>query len=143
MPKFDKTILATAVGMEPAEAVAFLESKGFKITWDWRETLNDANNRVFQVAKAMKMDVLKSIREEVEKAVKRGTTFDTFLKTLEPRLVSLGWWGKKTVIGPQGKETVQLGSPWRLKTVYRTNVQSAFNAGRWQGQKANAKRRPS
>lgn len=142
MPEFDKNILATAVNLPPAEAVKFFEKKGYKITWNWQETLDEANNKVFQVAKAINMDVLQDIREEVEKAIAQGISYKEFVENLEPILVKRGWWGRKTVIGPDGKETVQLGSPHRLQTIYRTNVQSAYNAGRWQGQEENKDRRP-
>lgn len=142
MPEFNKNILATAFKLAPAEAIKFFEKKGFKITWDWKDTLDDANNRVFQVAKAMKMDVLVDIRQEVEKAIGDGKSFADFQKDLEPRLRARGWWGKRTITRPDGTETVQLGSPHRLKTIYRTNVQSAYNAGRWTGQWENRKRRP-
>jgi len=142
MPEFNKNILATALGMEPADAINYMESKGFKITWDWTETLNEANNKVFQVAKSMRMDVLQDIRSEVQKAIDKGIPFNKFRENLEPTLVKKGWWGKKTIVGPRGVQTVQLGSPHRLKTIYSTNVQSAYNAGRWKGQEANKERRP-
>jgi SPP1 gp7 family putative phage head morphogenesis protein len=142
MPEFNKNILATAVNLPPREAVAFFEKKGFKITWDWRETLNEANNKVFQVAKAVNMDVLQDIRSEMDKAIKNGETFRDFRKNLEPKLVKKGWWGRKLVEGPKGEQMVQLGSPHRLETIYRTNVQSAYNAGRFKGQEANKERRP-
>jgi SPP1 gp7 family putative phage head morphogenesis protein len=142
LPDYDPNILATALNMTPANAIAYLERKGFQITWDWTETLNEANNKVFQVAKSMRMDILQDIRNEVEKAVRDGVTFNQFRANLEPLLVQKGWWGRKLVEGPRGGQVVQLGSPWRLKTIYSTNTQSAYNAGRWKGQKANKNRRP-
>ena len=142
MPEYNKNILVTAFNLPPEEAVKFFERKGFKIAWDWRETLDEANNKTFQVAKAMKMDVVKDIHEEVNKAIKNGVTFENFQKTLKPKMVSAGWWGRKVVEGPEGKKKVQLGSPHRLRTIYDTNVQSANNAGRWKGQEANKARRP-
>ena len=34
-----------------------------------------------------------------------------------------GWWGKQTVVGPDGRPQVaKLGSPRRLKTIFRTNL---------------------
>lgn len=37
---------------------------------------------------------------------------------------------------------VQLGSPWRLNTIYRTNMQSSMMAGRWQRFYENRRNRP-
>ena len=34
------------------------------------------------------------------------------------------------------------GSPWRLQTIYRTNLQSAYMQGRWQQMVTNAKAAP-
>lgn len=124
--------------MKPEEAVKYLERKGFKITWSWRDSLDYANNRSFVVAKSMNMDVLQTIREDVEKALSEGITFEEYRKNLTPRLEALGWWGKKVIDG----ETVQLGSPWRLKTIYRTNLQSSYMAGRWKMQEENKEERP-
>jgi len=124
--------------MKPEEAVKYLERKGFKITWSWRESLDYANNRSFVVAKSMNMDVLQTIREDVEKALSEGITFEEYRKNLTPRLEALGWWGKKVVDG----KMVQLGSPWRLKTIYRTNLQSSYMSGRWKMQEENKEDRP-
>jgi hypothetical protein len=142
VPAFNQDILIEASKMAPAQAVEFFEAKGFKINWKWDETLNAANNKVFQVAKSMNMDVLQDIRQMVDKAIKEGITFEQFQKELAPKLQARGWWGQKMVEGPDGVETVQLGSPHRLKTIYRTNTQSAYNAGRWKRQKRGARLRP-
>ena len=144
MPPVTKSTLQAGFGSSPREAVNFFQKKGFKLAWDWHETLDSANNRTFQVAKAIKMDVLTDIRSAVDKAIKNGVPFNEFKKQLAPTLVSRGWWGKKEMINPKTGEiqTVQLGSPHRLKTIYRTNVQSSYNAGRWKGQFRNRKRRP-
>jgi uncharacterized protein with gpF-like domain len=138
MPEFTPLLLATAVRLPPEKAVAFLKQKGFAFSWRWDDTLDSAHNQVFTVAKAMKMDVLKDIRDEVTSAVKQGTTFRNFQKQLEPKLRAKGWWGREIVDG----QNVQLGSPHRLRTIYNTNTQAAFNAGRYKEQLDNKDERP-
>ncbi|MBI4742498.1 MAG: minor capsid protein, partial [Betaproteobacteria bacterium] len=54
-----------------------------------------------------------------------------------------GWWGKKIVVGNDGgAEVVQEGSPRRLQTIFRTNLQTAYAAGRWKRFADNAAARP-
>lgn len=138
LPDYPNDILIAAAKLPPDEAIEFFRQKGFKITWDWRETLGAANNHVFQVAKSMSMGVLKDIRKMVDKALADGITFDQFRKELAPQLVRRGWWGSKIIDGKR----VQLGSMHRLNTIYQTNTQSAYNAGRRDVQFRDAKRRP-
>lgn len=140
----EETLLVEAARLAPAEAIEYFRSKGFKITWDWRETLDDVNNKVFQVARASTMDILQDIRDGVDTALKEGKTFRQFRKDIEPILDKKGWTGRKLLSDIKTKETksVQLGTPNRLETIYRTNTQSAYNAGRWTDQWRNRINRP-
>jgi SPP1 gp7 family putative phage head morphogenesis protein len=98
------------------------------MSWDWRDTWKKNNNRAFTVAKVMREDILKDIKDMVDKAVNEGITIDQFKKELTPKLQVKGWWGKQVI---DGKE-VQLGSPWRLKTIYSTNLNVGYAVGRYQ-----------
>ncbi|MEP0004422.1 MAG: phage minor head protein [Balneola sp.] len=136
--------IAALLNSPPEEIINQFESKGYQVTWNWREMEREAHARAFTVAKAINLDVLKSIREEVESALANGTTFATFQKNLEPKLKELGWWGRKEIVDEETGEIldVQLGSAWRLKNIYRTNLSTSYSAGRFKTQKAAAERRP-
>ncbi len=136
--------IAALLNSPPEEIINQFRSKGYQITWNWREMQKEAHARAFTVAKAMNMDVLKSIRDEVDAALANGTTFATFQKNLEPKLKELGWWGRKEIVDQETGEIldVQLGSAWRLKNIYRTNLATSFAAGRYKTQKKNAERQP-
>lgn len=142
MARIDQSLVAEAIGLPPEKAIAFFEAKGYKITWNWKEQANAAESQAFTVAKAMRMDILQDIKGAVQKGLDDGVTFREFRKQLEPKLQAKGWWGRKVVEGPNGTEVVQLGSPHRLETIYRTNMQSAYMAGRRQEQVENADERP-
>jgi SPP1 gp7 family putative phage head morphogenesis protein len=142
MARIDHNLVAEAIGLPPEAAIAYFRAKGYAITWDWQEQARTAEEQAFTVAKAMRMDVLQDIKEMVQKALDDGIAFQDFRKNLEPKLQAKGWWGRKVVEGPGGSEIVQLGSPHRLETIYRTNLQSAFMAGRREEQEANAEERP-
>ena len=123
--------LKAMFGMEPENAVAFMKSKGYAITWNWQEMLDQAHDQAFTVAKAMNLDLLSDIRGALEAALQDGHTLTQFIKALQPTLESQGWWGKQVIVDSNGgAEMVQLGSPRRLKTIYQTNLQSAYMAGR-------------
>lgn len=123
--------LKAIFGLEPKKAVAYLESKGYAITWNWQEMLDQAHDQSFTVAKAMRLDLLSDIRGALETALQDGQTLKQFRAALQPTLESQGWWGKQIIVDSQGVgELVQLGSPRRLKTIYQTNLQSAYMAGR-------------
>lgn len=141
MPKVD---LAYCMSLPPKKAVEYLKGKGFAITWDWEELWQEAQAQAFTVAKATRLDILQDIREAVEKALAEGKTFAWFAKELTPVLQAKGWWGKQEHVDAATGEVsqVQLGSPWRLQTIYRTNLQTAYMAGRFQEQLANVDDRP-
>jgi SPP1 gp7 family putative phage head morphogenesis protein len=135
--------LGYAFTLAPAKAVEYFRRKGHRISWDWYDTYQEANAKAFTVAKAVRLDVLKDIRGAVDDAIANGTTFAQFKKDLEPTLRNKGWWGKQIVVNSQGvAEQVQLGSVRRLKTIYGTNLQTAYMAGRWKGMVENASERP-
>lgn len=117
----------------PPEASNYLANKGLKPAFSWRDVEPEEHAIAFSVAKATQLDVLTTIREEVQRALDQGVPFAEFQKGLRPRLEALGWWGKAAAIDPvTGKPlTVQLGSPRRLKTIYEANIRSARAAGQW------------
>lgn len=127
----EKVDLALAFKMEPREAVKHFRDKGYAVTEGWRDIYNGAHARAFTVAKAAKLSVLREIRGELDWALSKGTTEREFIKALRPRLAKMGWWGKDQA----GR---QLGSTRRLKTIFRTNTASAYNAGRYREQKRRA-----
>ncbi|AZE35238.1 Phage (Mu-like) virion morphogenesis protein [Pseudomonas chlororaphis subsp. aureofaciens] len=123
--------LKAIFGMEPKNAVAYLKSKGYAITWNWQEMLDQAHDQSFTVAKAMRLDLLSDIRGALETALQEGQTLKQFIADLQPVLESQGWWGQQVIVDSEGVgKLVQVGSPRRLKTIYQTNLQSAYMAGR-------------
>ena len=120
-------------GMQPEAAMAYLQQKGVTVSWDWQDMLDDAHATAHTVAKTAGMDVADDIYRAINKALANGQTLAQFEAELTPVLQSKGWWGKKEVAHPDtgDAQTVQLGSPHRLKTIYLTNTQSAYMAGRY------------
>lgn len=138
-----KPDLVQIFGLPPAEAISYLKAKGYTFSWDWEDVWQEAHTKAFTVAKAMRLDVLQDIHTELVKSMENGTTFRDFQKTLQPKLEAKGWWGRQLVgDGAGGAEVVQLGSPWRLKTIFDTNMQTSFEAGNYKQNLENTADRP-
>jgi SPP1 gp7 family putative phage head morphogenesis protein len=118
------------------EALAFFRNKGLELSPNgWRDVWGEANKLSFTVAKVAEMDILQEIYDEVESAIEEGMALDEFKSSLQGILEEKGWFTptgeQATAILPDGEEVEAL-SGWRLETIYRTNLQSAFSAGRYQ-----------
>ena len=98
--------------------------------------------RAFTVAKAARLDVLSTLRTALDRALAAGRTRRQFAREIEPELRRLGWWGRQMVAGPGGTEVARLGSPWRLRTIFDTNLRTAHAAARRRRQAADAASRP-
>lgn len=146
MPILSRLSILAAFDLPLKEAIEFLKRKlgNGVFTWAWDDLAAEAHQKAFTVAKALQADVLHSLMVALAEAQAEGLPFESFKRDLEPTLKAKGWWGKQLVINPKTglPEKVQLGSAWRLETIYRTNLQSSFQSGRYKQQKAVAARRP-
>lgn len=135
--------LSALMNRPPEAAVAFFQAKGLALTWNWHDQWQDVHSRAFTIAKLARLDILQDLKAGVQHALDTGETEAAFKKRLGALLQQKGWWGKKIVVGSDGQaEVVQEGSPRRLSTIYRTNLQSAYMAGRWQQFQAEADEAP-
>ncbi|MCM1321641.1 MAG: phage minor head protein [Bacteroides sp.] len=118
----------------PKQALNYIKNKKLHPAFSYKDVWNEEHAAAFTVAKAMQLDVLFDIKTAVEKAIADGTTFEQFKKDLKPTLMQKGWWGRKEITDPLTGETVnaQLGSDHRLKTIYQTNLRSAYQKGQYE-----------
>jgi SPP1 gp7 family putative phage head morphogenesis protein len=128
------------------EATAFFQQKGFRISpASWRDVWQQEHARAFTVARVTAMDVLQDIKAEVDKALSTGVSLDEFKKNLIPMLERKGWWAKEgeaaKALMPDGTIRKRL-QPWRLETIWRTNIQTSYATGRYQQQMEVAAHRP-
>ncbi|MEM1344965.1 MAG: head morphogenesis protein, partial [Pseudomonadota bacterium] len=110
----------------PERVRRYLADKGNRVSFSFEDVEPEEHAVAFTVAKAASVEVLGAIREEVQKALDEGRTLDRFKRDLEPRLRAFGWWGKQRMVDPEtGEERlVTLGSPRRLRTIYRSNMRA-------------------
>lgn len=123
------------------EALKHLKGKRSHISFAWQDTASYEHAVSFTVAKMMDEDMLAETRAAVTDALANGTDFATFQKRLKPYLMARGWWGQAVMGDPDTGEIqkVQLGSTRRLRTIYHTNLHTAYAAGQWERIQRNKK----
>lgn len=119
--------------LAPEEAMAYFAAKGLRTTFDWRDMVGADHVASFTVAKMMDTDLLADVHDSLLEAMATGKPFRQWADEITPLLQAKGWWGRKEVTDPLTGRTIvaQLGSPGRLQTIYRTNMQTAYAAGAW------------
>lgn len=127
------------------EQIKFFESKGYALSsQSWRDMWQAAHARAFTVARVTAMDVLVDIREELDSAMKAGTTLRQFKAELKDTLERKGWLAPKgeraEIKLPDGTVRKRL-TGWRLDTIYRVNLGTSYQVGRYkQMQEVKAQR---
>lgn len=124
--------LSIVFGLEPKDAVEYMQNKGYKVTGDWREMWQDAHAKAFTISKMTDAQLLKDSQGIIETALKEGWSTKKAEQKLKNLYQEKGWWGKKEITDKNGEtKTVQLGSPHRVRTIFRTNANVAYNTGRY------------
>lgn len=121
-------------GPVPREALEFFRAKRLRPSFSYLDVAAEEHALAFTVAKSAGFDILDDINSALDAHLAEGKTFASFRRELEPVLQKAGWWGEREVTDPETGEKVlaQLGSPRRLRTIFRANMRSARAAGQWQ-----------
>lgn len=98
------------------EAVAYWRSRVPRRAQDIDRLTEENEQTAFTLAGVAQLDLVSQVWRALDKAIANGTTFETFKRQVAEDLTS-AWGGEK---------------PYRLDTIFRTNVQTAYNAGRWE-----------
>ncbi|TCM61873.1 SPP1 gp7 family putative phage head morphogenesis protein [Acinetobacter calcoaceticus] len=117
-------------GQPPRKAIEYLENKQLMPSQDWWQVQGNAHNKAFVISHMTRMDLLEDIRQSLIAAQKNGWDLKKWSEVVEPKMKARGWWGKQEVFTEDGQRSVQLGNPYRLKTIYQTNMAQAYEAGR-------------
>lgn len=101
-----------------SEAISWFKKRVSMSKADHRALAAQARRKAFTVANVTKLDLVNHVWKAVDEALKKGTSLEDFKKAIGDDLRS-AW--KGSVKDP----------PWRLETIFRTNLQLAYGAGRF------------
>lgn len=110
------------------EAVEWFRARVPMTDEQWDKLTKRARQQAFTVSGVADLDMVSEVWRALDKAVSKGTTFADFADSVRGPLES-AWGGEK---------------PFRLDTIFRTNVQLSYSAGRQEQQSDPAvlKQRP-
>lgn len=133
-----------ALGLPPEKAIEWLKTK--QVTAEnYRNLTASEIAKVYTIARMTDLDMLNDIKQSMVKAASDGQSFADWNKGILQHLQNKGWLHPnghdgKVIIDPGSGEV--FGAPRRLENIYRTNMQSAYSAGQYQGYMANIDSRP-
>lgn len=121
-------------GPVPRDALRFFREKKLRPSFSYLDVAAEEHALEFTVAKSAQFDILRDVSAALEEHLREGGTLRSFERQLTPILQKKGWWGRRKVTDPETGETVraQLGSPRRLRTIFKANMRSARAAGQWE-----------
>ncbi|MHB1059811.1 MAG: phage minor head protein [Rhodanobacter sp.] len=100
-----------------AEAQAFWQDKVLLSPSQFSRLAAEAKVKAFAISGIAKGDELATVYNAIGKAIDQGTTFEQFKDECEDIFARRGWTGKRA---------------WRVDNIFRTNIQTAYNVGRYQ-----------
>jgi SPP1 gp7 family putative phage head morphogenesis protein len=103
-----------------AEAEKFFKAKLNIPTEKWDELDGAAHAKAFTSAGAYQADLLSDLRKMTDKAIAGEMDIREFRKQFKPLVERYGWQLKGG------------GPSWRSDLIWRTNIATAYQAGRWQ-----------
>jgi len=98
------------------EATSFFRKKVPITPKQYRQMTDEAKARAFTVSGITKLNIIEDIYHAMDRAISEKTLFSDFKKSVNQILEKRGWAGE---------------NPYRLDTVFRTNIQQAFQAGHY------------
>ena len=109
------------------EALKFWRKKIPLTAEKYRALQEEYRVRAFTVAKLAQLDQIVAVKKSIRRALKTGESFEEWQQKSADIFIRAGWKGD---------------TRYRLDTIFRTNIQTAYNAGRWKQAEAGKKDRP-
>ena len=111
--------LPKSITLEPLpfeEAIEFFADLHPITPGEYAALSKAAQAQAFTVSRVTGMDVIMDMHKAIEKAIAEGETLAMFQGRMKDIMAARGWEGL---------------TPWHLDTIFRNNVQTAYNVGRY------------
>lgn len=118
-----------AVSLPFAEQIEFFRRKLNLPTQSWTDIYSKQNDWAFVVAGANRNAIVSDFRTAIEKVIADGGTLEDFRKDFDTIVAKHGW-------------SYNGGRNWRSRVIYETNLNSSYQAGRYQQMQEVSARRP-
>ena len=109
------------------EAIDFWKGKVKLAPGEFAKLTDEAKTRAFAVSGIAKGDELNTVFDALEISLSKGVSYEDFKKQAAKVFEARGWTGKRA---------------WRVDNIFRTNIQTAYNVGRYKQMQEIAKTRP-
>ncbi len=113
--------------LPPKEALEYWEDKVRLSPGEFYALSEEARLRAFAVSGIAKGDELETVYNALRTALEKGITFKKFQEMAKDVFERRGWTGKRA---------------WRVKTIFRTNIQTAYSVGRYRRYQEASEERP-
>lgn len=113
--------------LTPEEALSFWKKKMKLSPGEFAKLEREAKLMAFAVSGIARGDELNTVYNALAKAIEDGVSFADFKKECAGIFERRGWTGKRA---------------WRIDTIFRTNIQTAYNVGNYQQMMRVKERRP-
>lgn len=128
--------LAYAIGLPPADAIAYFRSLGYRVSATALDTYEAIRARMFTVTGIAKLDVVGDIKQALDRSLVEGQAYGQFKAGLDELLRRRGWMSSPGVgaglrVDPGTGEVGANLPASRLKTIFRNNMQSALQTGKY------------
>ncbi len=98
------------------EAIRFFEDKIVLLPEQYKKLIAEAKAKAFSVSGVAKMDILDDLFSSLDKSLTEGVSYGEWKKSIKDIMQKRGWDGL---------------APYRLENIFRTNVQTAYQAGHY------------
>ena len=116
-----KEALGFRRGPPPAEAVKWMRDREIKPAFSYQDTWGEEQRCAFYVSKMMERDLLSDVKNSLTRALEDGIPFDEWSKNIASTFDESGW----SDYNGEAED-----NPYRLWTIFDTNVKTALSAAK-------------